>query len=185
LSRTTLHRQTPGDGTVSIAFVAQVSSLEDDAERDVHARIGGIAKVVDASNLNHKNVLRVEPVAWPLVNEAEGITTVLEAAISAVFGLTDLKLVFLSKMGAVTIFWNASTSMVAAALRALFRLGLLGMLWLLPFVGLLPFVRLFRLAVLVSLLGGFFFAPGSVLLFLGSFLFRFGWFVRGRFFSSC
>src|SRR5882762_5517525 len=58
-----------------------------------------------------------------------------------------MKLVFLSKMGAVAIFWNASTSMVAATLRALCRLGLLGMLWL------LPFVDLFRFAVLGSVAG--------------------------------
>jgi|SRR5882724_3847848 len=79
-------------------------------------------------------------------------------------------------MGAVAIFWNASTSMVAATLRALCRLGLLGMLWL------LPFVDLFRFAVLVLLLGGFLFVPGFVLLFLGSLLFRFGGSVWVRFF---
>ena len=80
---------------------------QSDVERDVDSRVHRIAQVIHAVNLDHKNVLRVEPVAWPLVYEPEPIAAVLEAAIPAVVGLVDTKRVFPSKIGPETVVGNA------------------------------------------------------------------------------
>src|ERR1035437_6590908 len=81
-----------------------------DAACNVNARIHRVAQVIHAVNLDDKNVLRVQPVAWPRIYKSEPIAAVLEAAIPAVIGLTDAKPVFLSKIGLVPIVGNAATT---------------------------------------------------------------------------
>jgi hypothetical protein len=96
------------------------------------------------------NVLRVEPVAGPRVNESERIAAVLEAVI-AVVGLGDTKRVLLSKIGLEFVCGNAATT---GFRRALLRLRVL--LCRFGVVVLLLCVLFFRLGVLLLLRRGFF-----------------------------
>ena len=89
--------------------------LQPEAECNVDAGIHRIAQVIHAIDLDHINVLRVEPIAWPRVNESERIATVLEAAIPTVVALADAKRVFPAKIGLVTVVGNAATASIAAA----------------------------------------------------------------------
>jgi hypothetical protein len=75
-----------------------------------------------AVNFDNKNVLRVEPVAWPRVNESERIAAVLEAAIPPVVGLADTKCVFPSKVRPEPVFWNAATTASTGSLLPACRL---------------------------------------------------------------
>jgi len=117
-----------------------------------------VAQVIHAVNFDDINVLRVEPVVWPRVNEFEPVASVLEAAIPAVIGLADMKRVFPSKIGLETVFGNAATT---GMLRLLSRLSLLC-------------VFPFGLGALLLLGRGFF------LLFCGLLWLRFLLFLFGR-----
>src|SRR5271166_2431291 len=123
-----------------------MAELQRHAEQNVHARIVRVAQVVHTVNLDNKNVLRVQPVAWPHALKPEPVAAVLEAAI-AVVGLADAEPVVLSEMGLVTVGGNAAATAVVSALRLLFGLSLLGMLLLR--------LLLFRLGVLLFLLSLF------------------------------
>src|SRR5271165_667908 len=116
-----------------------MAKLQRDAEHDVHARVVRVAQVVHAVNLDDKNVLRVQPVAWPHALKSEPVATILEAAI-AVVGLADAEPVLLSEIGLVTVGGNAATTIFVGVLRLLFGLSLL--------VVLLLRILLFRLGVL-------------------------------------
>jgi hypothetical protein len=116
-----------------------------DVECDVDPRIRRIAQVIHAVNFDHKDVLRVKPIAWPLVNEYEGIATVLEAAVPAVISLAHAERVLPSKTRSETFFGNTSATAAITPLR------LLG-ISLLPVV-LVPLLRvLFFLLVVVPIL---------------------------------
>ena len=80
----------------------------------------GVAQVIHAIDLDHINILRIEPVARPRIHESERIAAVLEAVIPVV-ALADTKRVLLSKIGLESVVGNAAT---AGMLRLLFRLGL-------------------------------------------------------------
>jgi hypothetical protein len=97
--------------------------LKCEAECNVDAGIRRVAQIIHAVNLDHKNILRVEPVAGPRVNESEPIATVLEAVIPAVIGLADTKPVFPSKTSLETVVGNAVTTVTTGALRLLFMLS--------------------------------------------------------------
>jgi hypothetical protein len=88
--------------------------LKCEAECNVDAGIRRVAQIIHAVNLDHKNILRVEPVAGPRVNESEPIATVLEAVIPAVIGLADTKPVFPSKTSLETVVGNAVTTVTMA-----------------------------------------------------------------------
>ncbi len=122
--------------------------LECEAERKVHARERCVAQVIHPVYLNHINVLRVEPVAGPRVNESERIATVLEAVI-AVVGLGDTERVLLSKIGLEFVCRNAPATVTSGMLLLILR-GRLAVLFLLG-------VLFFRLRVLLLLGRGFFF----------------------------
>ena len=81
----------------------------------IHARERCIAQVIHAVNLDHINVLRVEPVAGPRVDESEGIAAVLEAVI-VVVALADTKRVLLSKIGLELVGWNAAPTVTGGVL---------------------------------------------------------------------
>ena len=85
-----------------------------EAQHQVNARKRCVAQVIHAVNLDHINVLRVEPVAGPRVNESERIATVLEAVI-AVVAFADTKRVLLSKIGLETVGPNASTTVTSGS----------------------------------------------------------------------
>src|SRR5271165_2375820 len=111
-----------------------MAKLQRDAEHDVHARVVRVAQVVHAVNLDDKNVLRVQPVAWPHALKSEPVATILEAAI-AVVGLADAEPVLLSEIGLVTVGGNAATTIFVGVLRLLFGLSLLVVLFLLRVCG--------------------------------------------------
>src|SRR5450759_5378099 len=108
------NRREPKQWTRADNLVAFLTTQDEplfcDGECNVNARIHRVAQVIHAVNLDHKDVLRVEPVAWPRIYKSEPIAPVLEAAIPAVIGLTDTKPVVLSKIGLVTIVGNAATA---------------------------------------------------------------------------
>src|SRR5580700_9126448 len=129
--------------------------LQCEAEFKVNARVHRIAQVIHAVNLDHINVLGVEPIAGPHANESERITTVLEAVI-AVLGLADTKRVLLSEIGLVPVCGNAVavTSGVLPRCALLGRLGVLLLLrcrffWLRSFLVLGRFSFLFVLLVIL------------------------------------
>ena len=94
--------------------------LKREAECNIHARIHRVAQVIHAVNVDHINVLRVEPVAGPRPDESERIAAVLEAVIPVV-ALADTKRVCLSKVGLITVVRNA---VATGMLRLCSRLGL-------------------------------------------------------------
>src|ERR1017187_7964701 len=146
--------QNSGPAPVIAKLAALLTTMDEplfrNAECNVNARIHRVAQVVHAVNLDHKNVLRVQPVAWPQIYKFEPIAAVLEAMIPAVIGLTDAKPVFLSKLGLVPIFGNAATT---GMLRRLFGPGLQCVfLFLLTVLVLLLHVLLFLLGILFFLL---------------------------------
>ncbi len=96
-------------------------NLQREAERKVHARIARIAQVIDAVDLDHINILRVEPVAGPRVNESEVVAAVLEAVISVV-SLADAERVLLSKAGLVAVGGNTGAGVLLCRLGVLFLL---------------------------------------------------------------
>jgi hypothetical protein len=120
--------QVPESGLAPITIVELVAlhggsdkPLLCEAQFNVDAGITRVAQVIHAVYLDYKNVLGVEPVAWPRVNESERIAAVLEAAIT-VIGLADTKPVFLPKIGPVTVVRNAPA---IATPHLLYRLSLL------------------------------------------------------------
>src|SRR5579864_6388792 len=132
-----------------------------DVKSDVDARVHRVAQVIHAVDFDNKDVLRVKPVAWPLVNEYERIATVLEAAIPTVVSLVHAKRVFPSKTGPETVIGNAATAIAPGALRLLCV-----SLVLLVVPVLLLRVVLFLPVVLVLLLRGSFFLLGVVFVLL-------------------
>lgn len=84
------------------------SVLSDEAQFNVDAGIARIAEIIRAVYLDYKNLLSVEPVARPGVDESERIAAILEAAI-IVIGPVDTKPVLLPKIGSVTVVGNAAS----------------------------------------------------------------------------
>src|SRR5208282_5278330 len=119
----------------------------------VHTRIHRVTQVIHTVDLDHINVLRVEPVAGPRAAKSKPITAVLEAATAEV-ALANAKRVFASEVGLVTLGWNAAT---------------VGVLFL-----------LFRPSLPSTLLRILLLRPG-VLFFLSSFFFLLCWFFWLRF----
>jgi hypothetical protein len=140
-------------------------ALQCDAECKVRARVHRVAKVVHAVNLNHKNVLRVEPVAGPRVDESERITSVLKAAIGVV-ALADAKRVFPSKIGLETVCGNTAPTVTTSVLHRLSLPLLCVLLFLLAVLVFLLPILLCRLVVLVLLLCVLLFLPGVLVLLL-------------------
>jgi len=134
------------------AYAACSTALECDVEFKIDAGIRRVAKVIHAADVDHKNLLRVEPVARPRGGESEPVATVLEAVI-VVIALGNSKRVFASKVGLVAIGRNA-----AGILRRLCVL-LLRILFFLLVVLLRVFLFglsvLLLLRALLILLGGF------------------------------
>ncbi len=64
--------------------IPQDKWLQGEAEREINARERCVVQVIHAVYLDNINVLRVEPVAGPRVNESERIATVLETVIAVV-----------------------------------------------------------------------------------------------------
>src|ERR1700691_2602949 len=87
--------------------LAYSRALQRDINREVDARIHRVAQVIHPVDLDHINVLRIEPVAGPRPAKAKRIAAVLEAA-TAEIALTDAKRVFAPKVGLVTIIGDAS-----------------------------------------------------------------------------
>jgi hypothetical protein len=114
-----------------------MANLDGDAERQVHARKTRVAQVVHAVNFDDINVLRVQPVARPGGFKSEPVAAVLETVI-AIIAFADTKAVFASEIGLVTVGRNAAGS---------------GMLFVLCGLALLLRVFLFRLSILLFLLG--------------------------------
>ena len=102
----------------------RTNRLECEAECKVDAGKRCVAQVIHTVYVDNVNVLRVEPVAWPRVDESERIASVLETAI-AVVALANAKRVFPSKIGLETVCGNAATTVTTCALRLLYRLDLL------------------------------------------------------------
>src|SRR5208282_228257 len=149
---------------------SQERALQREAEYKVDARERCVAQVVHAVNLDHINVLRVEPVAGPRVPESEPIATVLEAVV-AVVAFADMEGVSSSKISPEAIVGNAATAVTSGdALCLLFRPSLLCvlllcvLLFLLGIFFLLLCVFLFVLSVLVLLLRVFLFLLCTLLL---------------------
>src|SRR5271169_1684048 len=92
--------------------------LQVEAEHQVNARKRCVAQVIHTVNLDNINVLRVEPVAGPRVNESERIAAVLEAVI-AVVGPADAKRVLLPKIGLKFVCWNAAATGITGVLLRL------------------------------------------------------------------
>src|SRR5579864_7688380 len=129
-----------------------------DVKCDVDARIHRVAQVIHAVDFDNKNVLRVKPVAWPLVDKYKRIAAVLEATIPAVVGLVHAKRVLPSKIGPETVLGNAAAAIAPGALRllcislVLFVVPvLLRIILFLPVVLILLRVLFFLLAVVVLL----------------------------------
>src|SRR5208282_4270485 len=158
---------------------SQERALQREAEYKVNAGKRRVAQVVHAVNLDHINVLRVEPVAGPRVPESEPIATVLEAVI-AVVAFADMERVSSSKIGPEAIVGNAATAVTTGALFLLFRPSLLCvlllcvLLFLLCTFFLLLCVFLFVLGVLVLLLSVFLFLLAVLLLLLCALLLLLG-----------
>src|SRR5208282_1518738 len=92
---------------------SQERALQREAEYKVNAGKRRVAQVIHAVNLDHINVLRVEPVAGPRVNESESIATVLEAVIP-VIGLAHTKRVLLPKAGLETLGRNTAAAVAGS-----------------------------------------------------------------------
>jgi hypothetical protein len=108
----------------TIPLIVQRRLLQCDGECNVHARIHRVTQVIQAVDVDHKDVLRVEPVARPRINKSERIAPVFEA-MTAVVGLGDTKRVLLSKVRLVAVVGNAASAFITCSSRLLFGLGLL------------------------------------------------------------
>src|SRR5579862_4522443 len=132
-------------------FVHGWMALQRDTEHQVHARIARIAQVIHAIDLDHINVLRVEPVARPRALKPEPIAAVLEAVI-AVIACAQAKGMVASNIGFVAVGGNAAAACVFFLLLVP---GLLGMLFL-PILLFWPSTFLFLPRVFLIRLRGLF-----------------------------
>src|ERR1700685_2525409 len=93
----------------------RTNSLQCEAESEVDAGKRCVAQVIHAVYLDNINVLGVEPIVGPGINESERVAAVLEAVIT-VIARAYTKRVLLSKVGLEFVCGNAAASLVSGVL---------------------------------------------------------------------